>query len=190
MRPEQIPAFSLSSARRERSVHAAVTSFRRPQVVQREAVLQRISHPRPPPSVNPAMPVVPTTPPVVARPCSCVSRLNSCQRPRCLGAGGSTFGIHVGALHQREIEHQTRRRIPPCRRRCDRRRGQRAHKVCGYGRISQRRRYRRYPDNVHKSAQVCGRSYHCEFLSFRRPSGFIRTQQHARKTCGQIGYPA
>ena len=36
-----------------------------------------ISQPMPPPSVNPAIPVVPTTPPVVARPWSCVSRLNS-----------------------------------------------------------------------------------------------------------------
>ena len=31
----------------------------------------------PPPSVKPAMPVLPTTPPVVARPCTWVSRLSS-----------------------------------------------------------------------------------------------------------------
>ena len=36
-----------------------------------------ISHPSPPPSVSPPMPVVDTTPPVVARPWTCVSRLNS-----------------------------------------------------------------------------------------------------------------
>ena len=36
-----------------------------------------MSHPRPPPSVSPAMPVVEITPPVTASPWSCVSRLNS-----------------------------------------------------------------------------------------------------------------
>jgi hypothetical protein len=37
------------------------------QVVERESYLS-ISHPSPPPSVSPEMPVLPTTPPVVARP--------------------------------------------------------------------------------------------------------------------------
>src|SRR6266545_4585062 len=46
-----------------------------------------MSQPRPPPSVRPAMPVVETTPPVVARPWSCVSRLNSFHvRPPCARA--------------------------------------------------------------------------------------------------------
>ena len=46
-----------------------------------------MSQPRPPPSVRPAMPVVETTPPVVASPWSCVSRLNSFQvRPPCARA--------------------------------------------------------------------------------------------------------
>ena len=46
---------------------------------RRSARSVRISQPMPPPSVSPAMPVVETTPPVVARPNACVSRSNSPQ---------------------------------------------------------------------------------------------------------------
>ena len=65
-----------------------------------------ISQPRPPPSVRPAMPVVPTTPPVVARPWSCVSRLSSfhstppCARATCARR------VDVDSLHRRQIDHQ------------------------------------------------------------------------------------
>ena len=38
-----------------------------------ESPKRRVSHPNPPPRVRPEIPVVETTPPVVARPCACVS---------------------------------------------------------------------------------------------------------------------
>ena len=73
-----------------------------------------MSHPSPPPSVNPAMPVVPTTPPVVARPCSCVSRFNSFQRtPPCARAvrrAGWTWMPFIGA---RSIIRPAVDRAPP-----------------------------------------------------------------------------
>ena len=51
------------------------------------------------------MPVVETTPPVTARPCSCVSRLNSPQvTPPC--ARTVRLWIDVNALHRRQVDHQ------------------------------------------------------------------------------------
>ncbi len=60
-----------------------------------------ISQPMPPPSVRPAMPVLATTPPVVASPCSCVSRFSSFHNtPPCartVRAAGSTWMPFIGA---------------------------------------------------------------------------------------------
>ena len=59
-----------------------------------------ISHPMPPPSVKPAIPVLPTTPPVVARPCTWVSRLSSFHKTppwaRAVRARGSTWIPFIG----------------------------------------------------------------------------------------------
>ena len=65
-----------------------------------------ISHPSPPPSVRPAIPVLPTTPPVVASPCNCVSRLSSLQRTPPCARTVRARGVHVNALHRRQIDHQ------------------------------------------------------------------------------------
>ena len=64
-----------------------------------------ISQPSPPPRVSPAIPVVETTPPVTARPCSCVSRLSSRPGDAALRAHRSALGIDVNALHRRQVDH-------------------------------------------------------------------------------------
>ena len=51
------------------------------------------------------MPVVEITPPVVARPWSCVSRLNPFHVESALSAGSSDFGINMHPLHRREVYH-------------------------------------------------------------------------------------
>ena len=49
---------------------------------------------------------VPTTPPVVARPCSCVSRLNSFHSTPPWPAPTGRPRVDVDALHRRQIDHQ------------------------------------------------------------------------------------
>ena len=87
--------------------HAAVghDHLGRAQVVEREAVLRH--QPAEPAAERQAGDAgLPTTPPVVARPCSCVSRLNSFQStPPCARAVRARR-IDVNALHRRQIDHQ------------------------------------------------------------------------------------
>src|SRR4029450_1972328 len=68
--------FSSAAARTTRPSASTISAARR---LSRARPYFGISQPSPPPSVRPAMPVLPTTPPVVASPCSCASRVSSFQ---------------------------------------------------------------------------------------------------------------
>ena len=81
-----------------------------------------ISQPRPPPRVRPAMPVLPTTPPVVASPWTCVSRLSSFHRTPPWARTVRAARIHVDPLHRRQIDHQALVDRRAAARRCGRRR--------------------------------------------------------------------
>ena len=95
-------AFSSSLTRRVRP--SAVTSCTDVRLSRARPYLP-ISHPIPPPRVRPAIPVLDTTPPVVASRCSWVSRLNS-PGDAALRPGGPRLRIHVNAFHQRQVDHQ------------------------------------------------------------------------------------
>ena len=65
----------------------------------------RMSQPMPPPRLRPPTPVWPTMPPVVARPCACVSWSTSPHRaPPWTRAVRSTGSTDDGA-HRREVDH-------------------------------------------------------------------------------------
>ena len=119
------------TARRSRSsLHVRV----RPSAVTRstdsrlshESPKRRVSHPKPPPSVRPAMPVVEMTPPGVARP----TRLGRVRRsapqvvppPR---AGRPAAGVDLDRRSSATGRPRSRRRTCPCPPRCGRRPGPR-----------------------------------------------------------------
>jgi hypothetical protein len=60
----------------------------------------------PPPSVKPATPVVPMTPPVVASLCSWASRLKLLPCHPAFDNCAPLGGVDVNAFHQRQIDHQ------------------------------------------------------------------------------------
>src|ERR1700756_2322201 len=82
-----------------KSLPSAVTSSADSRLSQLRPCLP-CSQPRPPPNVNPAIPVVETTPPVLAKQKACVSRLYSPQvRPasaRAVRPTGSTLTLFIG----------------------------------------------------------------------------------------------
>src|SRR6202043_1586306 len=65
-----------------------------------------INQPSPPPRVSPAMPVVETTPPVLARPKACVSSVVFAPSQASLGPRGARLRIDPYALHRRQVDHQ------------------------------------------------------------------------------------
>ncbi len=64
----------------------------------------RISQPMPPPSVNPAIPVVDTSPPVTASPNAWVSWSKSAHVAAALGDGGAAGGVDAHAGHGRQVD--------------------------------------------------------------------------------------
>src|SRR5438477_1026734 len=65
-----------------------------------------INQPSPPPSVRPEIPVVDTTPPVTAKPCSCVSRLSSAQVTPPWAMYCTAAPVDVNAFHERQVDHE------------------------------------------------------------------------------------
>ena len=81
------------------------------QVVDGEPVFA-LRKPMPPPRVSPATPVWPTMPPVVARPCACVSWSTSPTAPPCTTAVRSTGSTVTARIAERSITIRRRTAVP------------------------------------------------------------------------------
>ena len=141
----------------------------------------RISHPIPPPSVRPAIPVCVTIPPTVASPKSCVSRSSSpqrtpAQRARC--ASPDRLGFPSSAKGRSRGRH----RIP----RDPRRRGRPSARPPGgraRGRSGPRRRHRRRRC-IARCRQGGGRSLRSRSRGPRRSPHRRGRTPGLRRSCG------
>ena len=66
----------------------------------------RLSQPKPPPSVSPAMPVVELMPTGVARPWAWVAASRSAERGAALDGDAARAGVDARGLHLREVDHE------------------------------------------------------------------------------------
>ena len=67
---------------------------------------RRLSQPKPPPRVSPAMPVVELMPSGVARPCACVARSTSASVAPASTRAMRTRRVDVHVPHGREVDHE------------------------------------------------------------------------------------
>ena len=100
-RPQSSSGFSSSLACT--SCPSAVTTSAAIRLSQVRPTL-RISQPMPPPSVNPAIPVVDTSPPVTASPNACVSWSKSAQVQPPSATGGATRRVDAHRGHGGQVD--------------------------------------------------------------------------------------